>query len=82
MSQPTQLINFQIVTSQTDFTDCNTFSIINQYTSAINIKNLDTNAFFLLNANESVTLNASTGFVLPPLRVQGFGSFVASVITT
>jgi len=78
----TQNVNFQIVTSQTDFTDCNTFSIINQYTSAINIRNLDTNAIILLNENQSITLSASTGFVLPPLRVQGFGSFVASVITT
>jgi hypothetical protein len=78
----TQNVNFQVVFADTDFIDCNTFSIINQYTSAINIRNLDTNLFIILNANQSVTLSASTGFVLPPLRVQGFGSFVASVITT
>jgi hypothetical protein len=78
----TQNVNFQIVFAQTDFIDCNTFSIINQGTSAINISNLDTNATILLNENQSVTLSASTGFVLPPLRVQGFSGFVASVITT
>ena len=78
----TQNVNFQIVTSQTDFTDCNTFSIINQGTNDINLRNLDTNLFITLNANQSVTLSASTGFVLPPLRVFGSGSFVASVITT
>jgi hypothetical protein len=78
----TQNVNFQVVIAQTDFTDCNTFSIINQGTSGINLRNLDTNLFIILNENQSVTLSASTGFVLPPLRVQGFGSFVASVITT
>ena len=44
----TQNVNFQVVIAQTDFTDCNTFSIINQGTSGINLRNLDTNLFIIL----------------------------------
>jgi len=78
----TQNVNFQIVTSETDFIDCNTFSIINQYTGVIRLDNLDTTSSIILNQNQSVTLSASTGFVLPPLRVSGGIDLIASVITT
>lgn len=82
MSQPTQLINFQIVAIQTDFTDLNTISIINQGTIKINVINLDTSGLFQLLPNESVSLNASTGFVMPKIRIDGPSGFFASVITT
>jgi hypothetical protein len=82
MSQPTQLINFQIVSIQTDFTDLNTISIINQGTIPLIVTNLDTSGAFRLLSNQSVTLNASTGFVLPSIRIDGASGFIASVITT
>ena len=82
MSQPTQLINFQIVTSQTDFTDLNTISIINQGTIPLIVINLDTSGAFRLLQNQSVSLNASTGFVMPQIRIDGPSGFYASVITT
>ena len=78
----TQNVNFQLVVAETDFLNCNTFSIINQSTIPIRLENLDTTSIIFLNQNQSVTLSASTGFVLPPLRVAGGIGFSASVITT
>lgn len=82
MGQPTQNITLEQIVAQTDYSQLNSISILNQSADKLLIMDLATGGSIALNQNQSVTITSSTGFVLPTLRLDSGGTILASVITT
>jgi hypothetical protein len=81
MATPIQSINLQVINATTSFTDLNSISIINQSTDKLDIIGVSPMSFVTLLEGQTLTITASTGFVLPTLTLDG-SSINASVITT
>jgi len=82
MATDIQSINLQVITATTSFTDLNSISIINQSADILKIINAVTGNFVTLLEGQTLTITASTGFVLPRLELDSGGQIRASVITT
>jgi len=71
-----------ISTSPTTLTGLNTISILNgNATNSLTIAVTGSGNLITLTTGQSVTLTASTGFVLPDLTITGTG-LTANVVTT
>jgi hypothetical protein len=71
-----------ITTSPTTLTGLNSISILNgNATNALTIAVTGSGNLITLTTGQSVTLTASTGFVLPSLTITGTG-LTANVVTT
>jgi len=82
MANQIQNVNFFEVIVNTNFSGLNTISILNLSADTMSVANDFTGGVFYLNQNQSVSLSASTGFVLPDLTLTTAGTMNASVITT
>lgn len=83
MANQIQSVNFITLIGDQTFSGLNTISILNLSVDAMIIENLtNVGQSFVLNQNQSVSLSASTGFVLPDLSLTSTGTMNASVITT
>lgn len=79
---PIQNVNIQNITTNTSFSSLNTFSVLNSSADALEIINVEASQSIFLNQGESVTLSASTGFVLPEIELASAGTIDCQVITT
>lgn len=80
---PIQNVNLINLTSTRSFTNLNTISILNSSADALQIINADVEGTSIfLSQGESVTLSASTGFVLPTIELDSAGTIDCQVITT
>jgi hypothetical protein len=82
MANQIQSVNFYSLIDPITFSGLNTISILNLSADVMTIEKSDDGQFFALNQNQSVSLSASTGFVLPDLNLYSLGTMNASVITT
>ena len=82
MANQIQSVNFYTLVADQLFSGLNTISILNLSADAMYIENVDNAQIITLNKNQSVSLSASTGFVLPSLNLSTAGTMNASVITT
>jgi hypothetical protein len=83
MATPTQNITIKTIsTSPTTLTNLNSISILNgNATNALTIAVTSSADLITLTTGQSVTLTASTGFVLPDLTITGTG-LSANIVTT
>jgi len=79
---PVQNVNLQNITASTSLSNCNTISILNSSADALEVVNDDTSEGIVLKQGESVTLSASTGFVLPMINLNSAGTIDCQIITT
>jgi len=80
---PIQNVNLINLTTSRSFTNLNTISILNSSADALEIINVDAGGTSIfLSQGESVTLSASTGFVLPEIELNSAGTIDCQVITT
>lgn len=79
---PIQNVNLINLTSNRTFTNLNTISILNSSADALEIINVAGGTSIFLSQGESVTLSASTGFVLPEIALESAGTIDCQVITT
>jgi hypothetical protein len=77
-----QSVKLQTIGEITIFDQLNSISVINQSMENLEITDMITGGKISLAEGQSVTITASTGFVLPKLRLGSFGDMRASVITT
>ena len=82
MANQIQSVNFYSLIDPITFSGLNTISILNLSADVMTIEKSDDGQIFALNQNQSVSLSASTGFVLPDLNLNSLGTMNASVITT
>jgi hypothetical protein len=82
MANQIQSVNFFSIAEGTTFSGLNSISILNLSADAMYVEKVDDGTLFYLNQNQSVSLSASTGFVLPDLILDSTGTMNASVITT
>ncbi len=82
MAIPIQSVNFYTLVGDQLFSGLNTISVLNLSANAMYIENVNNAQIITLNQNQSVSLSASTGFVLPDLNLSSAGTMNASVITT
>jgi hypothetical protein len=82
MANQIQSVNFYTLVAEQLFSGLNTISILNLSADAMYIENVDNAQIITLNKNQSVSLSASAGFVLPSLNLSTAGTMNASVITT
>lgn len=79
---PIQSIILNQISGTTNYTELNSISIINQSSDSLTILNTSTSGSIVLLEGQTLMLEASTGFVLPNLRLSSNGVVLASVITT
>lgn len=77
-----QSIILNTISTTTNYTELNSISIINQSSSNLSVLNTSTSGSIVLLEGQTLMLEASTGFVLPNLRLSSLGVVSASVITT
>lgn len=71
----------EVTTSPTTFSNLNTISILNNSMNTLSITTDGGDNYITLNAGQTIALQASTGFVLPDVRLEGT-SIQAEVIYT
>jgi len=77
-----QSIILNRISGTTNYTELNSISIINQSSDSLNVINTSTTGSIVLLQGQTLMLEASTGFVLPNLRLSSLGIVLASVITS
>jgi hypothetical protein len=77
-----QNVQFANVTATTTYTELNSLSILNSSADDLSISIPDNGSVMYLGQGESVTINSSSGFVLPDIVLDSTGTIDCQVITT
>jgi len=77
-----QNVRFANVTATTTYTELNSLSILNSSADDLSISIPDNGSVMYLGEGESVTINSSSGFVLPDIVLDSAGTIDCQVITT
>ena len=77
-----QNVQFANVTATTTYTELNSLSILNSSADDLSISIPDNGSVMYLGEGESVTINSSSGFVLPDIVLDSAGTIDCQVITT
>ena len=82
MGVPTQNVRFENVTATTTYSQLNTISILNSSSDDLEVSIPSNASSMFLGQGESVTISASSGFVLPDITLDSSGSVDCQVILT
>lgn len=82
MAIPTQNVRFANVTSTITYQELNSISILNSSTDDLSIEIVANGSVMYLGQGQSVTLNSSSGFVLPDITLDSAGTINCQVILT
>jgi hypothetical protein len=82
MALLTQNVRFENVTSTTSYSELNSISVLNSSTDDLAIKIVSNSSVMYLGEGESVTISASSGFVLPVITLESMGAVNCQVILT
>lgn len=82
MALLTQNVRFENVTSTKTYSELNSLSILNSSVDDLSIAIVTNGSIMYLGEGESVTINASSGFVLPDITLNSAGAINCQVILT
>ena len=82
MGVPTQNVRFENVTATITYSQLNTISILNSSSADLEVSIPSNASSMFLGQGESVTISASSGFVLPDIFLDSSGSIDCQVILT
>lgn len=77
-----QNVRFANVTSTITYEDLNSLSVLNSSADDLSIEIIANGSVMYLAEGESVTINASSGFVLPDITLDSAGTINCQVILT
>lgn len=77
-----QNVRFANVTSTITYEDLNSLSVLNSSADDLSIEIIANGSVMYLGEGESVTINASSGFVLPDITLDSAGTINCQVILT
>jgi hypothetical protein len=77
-----QNVRFANVIEATEYLALNSISVLNSSADALTILIRDNNSEMFLGQGESVTISASSGFVLPDITLDSSGEINCQVILT
>jgi len=75
-------VNLGNIDSETTYSNANTISILNSHASDGLRVQKSVTEYIVLKSGESVSLNAQTGFVLPPITIKADGGSISAQIIT
>jgi hypothetical protein len=77
-----QNVQFVNVTSTITYEELNSISVLNSSADALAISIIENGSVMYLGQGESVTISASSGFVLPNITLDSLGAIDCQVILT
>lgn len=82
MALEKQNVRFENVVATKTYSDLNSISILNSSADDLSVSIISNGSEMFLGQGESVTINASSGFVLPDITLDSSGTIDCQVILT